>query len=99
MTLANSRLALSNSDPIVTLPLNRPGLFGTAGIENDFLGFLACTTPVGTGMLSLSVTPFTKTLGVFAGSFGSSTVISIVSLQSYTASRSTVSVAHCWPAG
>src|SRR2546425_6581512 len=96
--LANSRLALSNSDPIVTLPLNTPGCPATAGIANDLRGCLASTTPVGTEMLSLSVTPNTVTLG-WAARRGSSTVISIVSLQSYTARRSTVSVAHCWPAG
>ena len=61
-TLANSRLALSNSVPIVTLPLYTPPLFGTRGSENDFFGCLADTTPVDTGMLSLSVTPNTVTV-------------------------------------
>src|SRR2546428_14000910 len=85
--LANSRLALSNSDPIVTLPLNTPGCPATAGIATDLRGRLASTTPVGTEMLSLSVTPNTVTLG-WAALRGSCTLFFIVLLQSCNGWRS-----------
>ena len=78
---ANSRLALSNSAPRVTLPLNSPGLPATAGRLNDLRGCFAATTPVCTSMLSESVTPNTVTLCTPARR-GSSTVTSTVSLHS-----------------
>src|SRR6266571_3582462 len=97
---AKTLLAVLAIPEMGTLARNRPVCPATAGsVYRLAFGFRTVNRDVENVSESLSVTIMTWTLGVPAGSFGSSTVTSTDSSHWYRLVRSVVIVAHCPPAG